>query len=76
METVGVSKLREKMVSFLKKVEQGKTITITSRGHEIALLVPVKKKNENARKSLEELRKTAFVGDILSPVSEEWKAMK
>ena len=37
METIAVSKLRENMVLFLKKVQQGKSIAITSRGNEIAI---------------------------------------
>ena len=31
---------------------------------------------ESARKALEELRKTAFVGDVLSPITEDWEAME
>ena len=76
METVGVSKLRENMMAFLKMVEQGKTITITSRGHEIAMLVPIEDKMGSAKKALEKLRKTAFVGDVLSPITEDWEAME
>ena len=43
MESIGVSKLRENMVLFLNKVQQGESITITSRGTEIAMLIPIKK---------------------------------
>jgi len=46
MESIGVSKLRENMVLFLNKVQRGKSITITSRGTEIAMLIPVKKKRK------------------------------
>jgi prevent-host-death family protein len=40
METVRVSKLREHLVWFLKRVERGEDIIITSRGHRVARLVP------------------------------------
>ena len=76
MESVGVSKLRENMVLFLNKVQQGESITITSRGTEIAMLIPIKNKKEAARNALKQLRKTAIVGDVLSPIEEEWKALK
>jgi len=76
METVGVSKLRDNMMAFLKMVQEGKAITITSRGREIAMIVPVRNKTNSARKALEELRKTAHVGDVLSPISEKWEAME
>ncbi|MGD8649376.1 MAG: type II toxin-antitoxin system prevent-host-death family antitoxin [Desulfobacterales bacterium] len=76
MESIGVSKLRENMVLFLNKVQQGESITITSRGTEIAMLVPIKKKEEVSRKALKQLRKTAVIGDVVSPISEEWKAQR
>jgi prevent-host-death family protein len=76
MESIGVSKLRENMVLFLNKVQQGESITITSRGTEIAMLIPIKKKKEVSINALKQLRKTAFVGDVVSPIEEVWKAMK
>jgi len=76
METIAVSKLRENMVLFLKKVQQGKSIAITSRGNEIAMLVPIEKKMEASKNALKQLRKTAVVSDVVSPIEEDWKAMK
>ena len=76
MESIGVSKLRENMVLFLNKVQQGDSITITSRGTEIAMLVPIKNKKEVSKNALKKLRKTAKVGDVVSPIEEEWKALK
>ena len=76
MESIGVSKLRQNMVLFLNKVQQGECITITSRGTEIAMLIPIKKKKEVSRNALKQLRKTAVVGDVVSPIEEEWKALK
>lgn len=76
METVGVSKLRENLMVFLKKVQNGETVTITSRGHEVARLVPPESETEEARKALQKLGETAVIGDILSPIGEEWEAMK
>jgi len=68
MESVGVSKLRENMVLFLNKVQQGESIDITSRGTEIAVLIPIKNKKEVSRNALKQLRKTAMVGDVVSPI--------
>ena len=76
MEKVGISTLREKLSIFLKKVQKGQVITITSRGHEMAKLVPAEDKREKSREILRELGKNAFIGDILSPIHEEWEAMK
>jgi prevent-host-death family protein len=76
METVGVNTLKKNLSGFLKKVEKGESIAITSRGHEIALLVPPASKMEKARRALDELRETAFVGDVLTPVTEDWELLK
>jgi prevent-host-death family protein len=75
MESVGVSKLRENMALFLNKVQQGESIAITSRGTEIALLIPIKNKKEVSRNALKQLRKTAIVGDVVSPIEEERKVL-
>ena len=76
METIGVSKLRENLPSYIKKVQQGQTITITSHGNRIAMLVPVETEMETSRNALKKLRKTAYVGDVISPIDEKWKAME
>jgi len=76
MEKVGISTLRENLSIFLKKVQKGQVITITSRGQEMARLIPVEDNREKSREILRELGKNASIGDILSPIYEEWEAMK
>jgi len=76
MEKVTISTLRENLSIFLKKVQKGQAIIITSRGHEMARLVPAEDKREKSRARLRELGKNALIGDILSPIHEEWEAMK
>jgi len=76
MEKIGISTLRKNLSIFLKKVQKGQVITITSRGHEIAKLVPVEDKREKSRELLRKLGKNAYIGDVLSPIDEEWEAMK
>jgi len=76
MEAIAVSKLRENIGTYLKKVEKGEAITITSRGHEVAMLIPAVNKMERSRKALKQLRKSAVMGDVLSPVAEQWEVMK
>jgi len=76
MEKVGVSTLRENLSIFLKKVQKGEIITITSRGRDMAKLVPVEDKTVKSREMLRELGENALIGDIISPIDEEWEAMK
>jgi len=42
----------------------------------MARLVPAEDKREKSREILRELGKNASIGDILSPIYEEWEAMK
>lgn len=76
MDTIAVSELRAHLVSVLRKIEKGSTITITSRGRAIARLVPPENSMEKARKALQELRKTAIVNDVLTPIDESWEVME
>ena len=76
MRTVAISELRNNLMSFIKKVQAGDNIIITSRGNEVAKLVPMENKEQMAKERLKELRKTAYVGDVLSPVNEDWEVAK
>lgn len=76
METVGVSELRENLMKYLKKVQAGEPVTITSRGHQVARLVPLEERMKESGRILRQLRKTAVLGDIVSPIEEEWEVMK
>tara|TARA_B100000315_G_scaffold28113_1_gene23913 strand:+ start:5413 stop:5643 length:231 start_codon:yes stop_codon:yes gene_type:complete len=76
MEKVAVSRLRENLMVFLKKVEKGDSVTITSRGREVAKLVPLENKMKESKKILRQLGKNAVIGDIISPIKEKWKAIE
>jgi len=76
METVGVSKLRENLPAYIKRVQLGQTITITSHGNRIAMLVPVASETVTSRNALRKLRKTAHIGDVVSPIDEQWESME
>jgi len=76
METIAISKLRANLMKVLKRIEHGSSITITSRGKEVAKLVPLDYNRKNAQKRLKELRKTAVLHDVISPVDEDWEVMK
>ena len=76
MEKVAVSEFRANLVRFLKRVENGEIIALTSRGHEIAKIVPPDDKAKNAKKALKKLQASAVIGDILSPIDEEWGVLK
>jgi prevent-host-death family protein len=76
MNTVAISELRNNLPDFLKKVERGEKIMITNHGKEVAMIVPVEDEKLQARQRLRELGKKAIIGDVVSPIDVEWKAMK
>jgi prevent-host-death family protein len=74
MISIGISEFRAKMNLILQKVQNGEIVTLTSRGAEVARLVPPDFAQVVARQELDRLRQTAVVGDVLSPVVEHWDA--
>ena len=76
MDSIAVSELRANLMFVLKKIKQGGKIQITSRGKVIAKLVPPDNIVENARAKLDEISRTAVIGDIVSPVDSNWEAME
>ena len=76
METVAVSNFREKIMKFLKEVENGSSIKITSRGKIVAQLVPPDFTSKKAKQKLIEIGRNAKMGDLVSPIDEEWSANK
>ncbi|MBE7553733.1 MAG: type II toxin-antitoxin system prevent-host-death family antitoxin [Anaerolineales bacterium] len=74
MISIGISEFRAKMNLILQKVQNGEVVTLTSRGAEVARLVPPDFAQAMARQELDRLRQTAVVGDVLSPLGESWDA--
>lgn len=74
MDDVKLTELRQKLPTYLKQVQRGRTLRITSRGRVVARLLPPEDTIEAARARLAELRKTARVGDVIAPTGERWRA--
>lgn len=76
MKTICISDLRKNLQSCIKKAAEGETLTITWRGKKLAMIVPVKKERNDTATILRSLRKNAVIGDILSPIEENWDLEK
>lgn len=74
MQSIAVSELRANLSGFLERVQAGEILIITSRGQEVARLVPPELVTAAAREKLTELRQSAQVGDVLSPLGEPWES--
>ncbi|MBK9983087.1 MAG: type II toxin-antitoxin system prevent-host-death family antitoxin [Saprospiraceae bacterium] len=73
-KTISVSDLRANLTSILELVKKGKTVIVTYHGKPIANIMPPSDRRAVAIAQLKALRKTAIIGDILSPLDEPWEA--
>jgi antitoxin (DNA-binding transcriptional repressor) of toxin-antitoxin stability system len=72
MIDVPVSEFRANMNAILQLVKDGEIVSLLLRGEEIAKIVPPDYARIEARKALDKLSETATVGDVLSPIGEQW----
>lgn len=74
MTSVNITELRQHLPDYLKQVQQGEEIAITSHGKTIARIVPNRQddKRDAALKRLAALRGKMLAGDVLVPLNEEW----
>jgi len=74
MIRVNVTELRNHLPAYLGKVKTGEEIAVTSRGKIVALLVSDKDECSAARSRLAAIRKSSWIGDVVSPTGEAWEA--
>ena len=71
MTRVSVSRLRQHLPAYLKRVQQGEAIQITSRGRVIARLEAEQDPAEQARQWLDGLQGRVTLVDVLAPLVPE-----
>jgi prevent-host-death family protein len=76
MLNVNVTELRNHLPDYLKRVKSGEEVAVTSRGKIIARLVPEVDEALAARERLTALREQSCVGDVVSPLEEEWETLR
>ena len=74
MQSIAVSELRANLMRILKNIEKGSSISITSRGRVVAKLVPPEESLKIAEDKLANIRKSAKIHDVVSPISTNWEA--
>jgi prevent-host-death family protein len=65
MEKIGLRELRQRASEYVRKVEAGHTVEITTRGRSVALLVPVQGASRTER-LVREGRVVPAAGDLLA----------
>jgi prevent-host-death family protein len=76
MIQVNVTEFRNHLPTYLGKVKTGEEVALTSRGTVIARLVPEVDESLKAREWLATIRANSWVGDVISPLNEEWEALR
>ncbi len=74
MRTIAVSDFLAHIQKYLAYISNGEEIILTSRGKEIAKIIPPESKINSARKKLKELAATAVIKNVIDPVSVDWKS--
>lgn len=76
MQKINITKLRSHLPQYLLSVQKGNEIFVISRGKVIARILPPIDTQGEAQKKLKLLRKQCKVGDVISPIFENWDADK
>lgn len=76
MKQVTISEFRANLLKYLKTVQRGEQMNITSKGAVLATLIPPVTQHNAARDKLEKLAKTAEIYDVVTPIEDSWNAMK
>lgn len=76
MKAVNTTELRNNLPKYLHLVEKGTEILITSHGKVVARISPPIDVKQQAQNKLKLLRKTCKVGDVISPIEDNWDVSK
>jgi len=74
MKKVAISEFRAHMPKYLTQVKEGNTILLTSHGQEVAELKQPTNRKEAAQHQLAQIAKSAHIGDIVTPVIDDFSA--
>jgi prevent-host-death family protein len=75
MKQVNITELRTHLPAYLAKAQKGAEIWVTSHGEVIARVLPPLDTKATALAELKKLRKHCKIGDVLSPIDEDWDVL-
>ena len=74
MLTANITKLRSQLPKYLHLVQAGEHIIVTSHGKTIARIMPPLDAPKEAKTLLKQLRQSCSIGDVISPIQDNWNA--
>ena len=70
MEQINISELRANLLDYLKRAQNGQPFAVTSNGQILATICAPEALQTHARKTLNQVAKTAVADDIITPANE------
>lgn len=74
LKPVTITELRRNLSSYMHRVEQGESFRVMVHGKIVARLLPQDDPAGAAYQRILKVRSQAWVGDVESPLNEEWSA--
>ena len=71
-QAVNITELRQNLPSYLDRVATGESFLVTVRGKVVARIQPELDEAEAAYQRLLSYRENSWLGDVLTPLDEEW----
>jgi prevent-host-death family protein len=76
MKSINITDFRANLLKYLKIAQHGEVLNITSNGQTLATITPPTEQKDDAKRKLKAIAKNAHIGDIISPINEEWDSMQ
>lgn len=76
MQTVNISEFRANLLKYLEVANTGESITVTSNNRLLATITPPQTQKVQAQSQLASLAANAKVDDVLTPIEDEWDALR
>ena len=73
---INITDFRANLLKYLKLAQLGEEIVITSKGKPLVNITPPTEQKEMALKKLKNIAKTAMIGDVITPINNNWDAME
>jgi prevent-host-death family protein len=71
-QAINITELRQNLPSYINRVEAGESFLVTVRGKVVARIQPAIDPAEAAYQRLLSYRGKGWIGDVLTPLDEEW----
>ncbi|MCP5177846.1 MAG: type II toxin-antitoxin system Phd/YefM family antitoxin [Moraxellaceae bacterium] len=76
MQTINISDFRSHLAHYLKVAHMGESLSITSHGQVLAVIVPPSQVKQDAKAVLATIAQQSVIDDVISPLNESWDVLQ